>query len=67
MSKENKNTFILVTDSKGQKILCPINHRQKASANNKDSINNCIEEEVVGRYDGNLKCIAQTQSSDKTG
>jgi len=54
MSKENKNTFILVTDSKGQKILCPINHRQKASANNKDSINDCIEEEVVGRYDGNL-------------
>jgi hypothetical protein len=54
VSKENKNTFILATDAKGQKFLCPINDRQKASAKDKDSINDCIEAEVIGRYDGNL-------------
>lgn len=55
MSKtEAENTFVLVKDSKGNKYLYPINADLNPLTGHPDAIDDCIEEEVVGRYAGNL-------------
>ena len=55
MSKDDKNTFVSVKDSKGEKFLCPIDAIQNSSSIHIDEIDDCIEEDVIGRYAGNVK------------
>ena len=55
MSKNDSNTFVLVKDSKGEKFLCPIDAIQNSSFIDIEAINDCIEEDVIGRYAGNIK------------
>jgi len=49
-----ENTFILVKDSRGNKYLCPIIANRKTLTGRPDKVDDCIEEEVVGRYAGHL-------------
>ncbi|MGD8948837.1 MAG: hypothetical protein PVI62_19400 [Desulfobacterales bacterium] len=55
MLKDDKNTFVSVKDSKGEKFLCPIDAIQNSSSIRIDEIDDCIEEDVIGRYAGNVK------------
>ena len=56
MSKPNaENKFVLVKDSKGNAYLCPIHANLDPLVDHPDEIDDCIEEEVVGRYAGHLK------------
>jgi hypothetical protein len=53
---ENKNeTFVLVKDANGENILCPMETFQDASSLNPDEFDDCVGEEVVRRYAGNIK------------
>lgn len=54
LSKNTVNTYVLIRDSKGDKLLCPIDSIRNPSANRIDAIEDCVEEDVVGRYAGNL-------------
>jgi hypothetical protein len=54
MSQDNENRFIWVKDPKGQKYLCPINATRKDRSIRLDADDDCIEEEVIGRYSGNI-------------
>ena len=49
-----ENTFVLVKDTKGNKYLCPINATLDHLTGHPDEVDDCIEEEVAGRYAGNL-------------
>ena len=55
MSKNDSNTFVLVKDSKGEKFLCPIDAIQNSLFIDIEAIDDCIEEDVIGRYAGNIK------------
>ena len=54
-TSETEHSFFLVTDSEGNRYLCPMNATLDHSTGRLDEIDDCIEEEVVGRYAGNLK------------
>ena len=54
MSKDDEKKFILVKDYKGEKFLCPIDAGQDPSSIRIDEIDDCIEEDVIGRYAGNI-------------
>jgi hypothetical protein len=53
MSKYD-DTFILVKDSDGERYLCPIDAVRSDSTTGIDDIDDCVEEDVVGRYAGNI-------------
>ena len=56
MSKNDaEHNFIMVKDSEGNRYLCPVNATPDHSTGHLDEMDDCIEEEVVGRYAGNFK------------
>ena len=55
MSKDDKDTFVLVTNSNGERFICPINVIKNSSSTHIEAIDDCIEEDVIGRYAGNIK------------
>ena len=55
MSQENNETFVLVKNNKGDNYLCPLGTVKDISSVNVDDIDDCVEEDVVGRYAGNIK------------
>jgi len=55
MSNNDNNTYVLVRDSNGEKFLCPLNTNQVPLSINADEMVDCFEEDVVGRYAGNIK------------
>jgi len=55
MSKDDEKRFVLVKDSKGEKFLCPIDAGQDPSSIRIDEEDDCVEDDVIGRYAGNLK------------
>ena len=58
MSKDDEKKFVLVKDSKGKKFLCPIDTGQDPSSIRIDEEDDCVEDDVIGRYAGNLKIKA---------
>ena len=57
MSNNDNNTYVLVRDSNGEKFLCPLNTNQDPLSINPDEMVDCVEEDVVGRYAGNIKTM----------
>lgn len=55
MSNNDNNTYVLVRDSNGENFLCPLNTNQSPLSINTDEMADCVEEDVVGRYAGNIK------------
>ena len=55
MSKDNGDTYVLVKNSEGENYLCPINAIQNPSSIVNDEMDDCVEEDVIRRYAGNLK------------
>ena len=55
MSENNSETFVLVKDANGDKFLCPLDTDKDISSVNADDMSDCVEEDVVGRYAGNIK------------
>jgi hypothetical protein len=49
-----KKSYVLVKDSNGKTYLCPINPTWHSASVDLDEIDDCVEEEVVGRYAGNI-------------
>ncbi len=54
MFKYDDTTFILVKDKDGERFLCPINSDRSVSSKTIELNDDCIEEDVVGRYAGNI-------------
>ena len=54
MAKNTDNTFVLIRNSKGGKLLCPVDAHRNLSAKSIDANDDCVEEDVVGRYAGNI-------------
>ena len=54
MIKYDDTTFVVVKDKDGEGFLCPINSGRSASPKPLNLNEDCIEEDVVGRYAGNI-------------
>ena len=54
MSKRDNTRYILTKDKNGQKFLCPINSGRGHSDQSVELNDDCIEEDVVRRYSGNI-------------
>jgi hypothetical protein len=54
MAKKDNNTFIIVKDSEGEKFFCPINTNPDHLSDPIEVNDDCIEEDVAGRYAGNI-------------
>ena len=54
MAKNDEITFIRVKDLNGDEFLCPINTVTDNSSKRVEVNDDCIEEDVVGRYAGNI-------------
>ena len=55
MPENNSQTFVLVKDTNGEKYLCPLDTVQSTPKIDPDEIDDCVGEEVVGRYAGNIR------------
>ena len=53
MSQNDSNAYVLVKDADGEKYLCPLKAMKAASVTVED-VDDCIEEDVIGRYAGNI-------------
>lgn len=54
MAKDDNTTFIMVKDAKGEKFLCPVYPKPNNPSNRVEVNDDCIEEDVIGRYAGNI-------------
>lgn len=55
MANKNNDTYVLVREDIGENILCPIVGKKNAAATNVYNTEDCFEENVAGRYAGNIK------------
>lgn len=55
MTHKDNNTYVLVKDANGENILCPIDVKKGLAATAGDENEDCFEEDVAGRYAGNIK------------
>ena len=53
MSQNDSNAYVLVKDADGEKYLCPLK-AMKSSYVAVEDVDDCIEEDVIGRYAGNI-------------
>ncbi len=60
MLKYDDTTFILVKDKDGERFLCPINSDRSVSSKTIELNDDCIEEDVVGRYAGNINVASSS-------
>ena len=54
MIKYDDTTFVLVRDKDGERFLCPVNCSPGKSSKSVELNDDCIEEDVIGRYAGNI-------------
>ena len=54
MIKYDDTTFVLVKDKDGERFLCPINSSRSVSSRTIGLLDDCIDEDVIGRYAGNI-------------
>ena len=54
MSKDDNQKYVLVKDEKRQKYICEIKAGEDPSTIRKDETDDCVEEDVIGRYAGNI-------------
>ena len=54
MIKYDDTTFVLVKDKDGERFLCPVSCGSSNSSKSIELNDDCIEEDVIGRYAGNI-------------
>ena len=55
MSSSKSNVYVHSTSKEGQDILCPIDEVEKQQLVVEYDTDNCVEQDVVGRYAGNIE------------
>jgi hypothetical protein len=55
MGSKKSNIYIRKTSKEGQKILCPIDDSSDTITIAKDDFEECVEQDVVARYAGNIE------------
>ncbi|MGD8292346.1 MAG: hypothetical protein PVF37_11620 [Desulfobacterales bacterium] len=55
MLDNHSDTFVMVEDGSGENYFCPLDIVNDVSSPNSDDLSDCVGEDVVGRYAGNIK------------
>ena len=54
MANSNDDVYIVVTDKRGEELLCPVDRVRNRSALTENELLNCFEKDVAERYSGNI-------------
>jgi len=55
MAKFNNNSYVKLIDKNGNEYLCPIDAVKSRDAVSDQELDDCVENDVVGRYAGNIE------------
>ena len=65
MSSKNTNVYVQKKSEDGQDILCPVDDTGEKIEKNVNELEDCVEQDVVGRYAGNISVRSETEKPDK--
>ncbi len=65
MRSKISNVYIPVKSKDGQDILCPVDDTGETIAKAEDELEDCVEQDVVGRYAGNIEVRSVSDNRDK--
>jgi hypothetical protein len=55
--KNNENVYVNVKDMAGNDFVCPLNELRDVKTTGDGELENCFEDDAVGRYAGQLKIV----------
>jgi hypothetical protein len=55
VANSNDGVYIVVKDTHGEELLCPVDRIQNRNALTENELLNCFEKDVAERYSGNIK------------
>jgi hypothetical protein len=55
--KGNNSVYVRVKDRAGSDFICPIEFLMDPEKATEDELENCVDDAVVGRYDGNIEIV----------
>ena len=53
----NAEKYFKIKDDAGSVFLCPLSALKRVEEATKEELANCVEEEIVGRYAGDIKIV----------
>jgi hypothetical protein len=65
MNQKRSNIYIRKTSQEGQEILCPIDDAGDPNTTFIEDNEECVEQDVVGRYAGNIEVQSASVTKDK--
>ena len=54
MSSQSNDAYFKVKDEHGDSYLCPVGKVSDSNSISEDELEDCIGEEIIGRYSGNI-------------
>lgn len=65
MSSKKSNIYVSKKSKNGDEILCPIEDNGDTITNDPDDLEDCVEQDVVGRYAGNIEIRSSSEPEKK--
>ena len=65
MSSKKNTIYVRKTSKEGQEILCPSDDAGDPNTIIKEDAEECVEQDVVGRYAGNIKIQSAAVTKNK--
>ena len=65
MNDSKNNVYVHKKSKDGQDILCPVDDTGEKIAKPVDELEDCVEQDVVGRYAGDISVRSETEKPDK--
>ncbi len=56
-SKDKKYKYLKLKDKAGNEFLCPLDALKSVSNATEEELAECVEEDVVGRYSGDIEIV----------
>ena len=64
MNARKDDVYVHRKSKEGQDILCPVDDKRDNVAKMLDELEDCVEQDVVGRYAGNIEVRTESERSD---
>ena len=56
-SEPNNDVFVKVKDTDGTDLVCPVGVVEGRNPDNTETLEDCFEADVIGRYAGRIKIV----------
>jgi hypothetical protein len=65
MSSKKSNIYVRKRSKDGEEILCPIDDSSDTITNASDDFEDCVEQDVVGRYAGKIEIRSASETEKR--